>query len=110
MKLQDAFIAENGLYVGKFGKIGYEMDAKGAFTYDDKITSETTSLSSEIDGWEATSNVGLNNCAQGGKWTLKISPSKTGNGAAWTASITGANCSDLTPRFGNLTRGEKAGS
>ena len=110
MKLQDAFIAENGDYMGNFTSIGYEMQSTTTFTYASDITDQTVALASTDDAWKATSNVALNNCTSGSKWSLALAKSSTGNGASWTASYTPAtgateaDCSVLTPRFKDLTR------
>jgi len=110
VKLQDAFIAENGDYMGNFTSIGYEMQSTTTFTYASAITAQTVALASTNDAWKATSNVALNNCASGSKWSLALAKSSTGNGASWTASYTPASgateadCSVLTPRFKDLTR------
>lgn len=110
MKLQDAFIAENGNVVGNFTKIGYEMSSNGPFTYSNGVsgTDDTQALStSKIDAWVATSKVALNDCATGSTWTLEVKAAANGNGAAWNAVIDpSSTCSVLTPRFTDLTRGE----
>jgi len=106
VKLQDAFIAENGNVIGQFSKIGYEMPTNGkAFKYTDKVSAATVDLTASLaDAWEGESIVALNNCASGSKWNLQAKTSSTGNGASWTASITGTNCDALTPRFTDLSR------
>ncbi len=115
VKLQDAFIAENGNVVGEFSQIGYEMSSNGPFTYSNKVsgdqTKHTAALSTTAaDAWEAESKVALNNCATGSKWTLKVQLADNGNGAAWTTNTLSADCEVLTPRFGDLARGTaKAG-
>ena len=110
MKLQDAFIAENGDVVGEFAQIGYEMSSNGPFQYDDQIqgdnTKHTAALpSSATAAWQATSKVALNNCASGSEWVLNVQASSTGNGAAWTVGSLDTECEVLTPRFGDLARG-----
>ena len=110
VKLQDAYIAENGDFMGGFTEIGYEMGNTTNFNYDSEIDAKT-SLVSTSDAWTATSNSALNDCTKGSKWALNLAPSSTGNGAAWTTNTgtgTGSlseDCKALTPRFADLARG-----
>lgn len=111
VKLQDAYIAENGDWMGGFTEIGYEMGNTTNFNYSSAIT-EKTSLASKDDAWTATSNSALNECIKGSKWALNLAQSSTGNGAAWTTNAddgaTGGlseDCKALTPRFTDLKRG-----
>jgi len=112
VKLQDAYIAENGDYMGTFKQIGYEMDKTTNFEYTTAISSSDTTktaLKSTANAWKATSQTALNECKKGSSWSLKIDASSTGNGAAWTASMGDqTNCEALTPRFLDLTRGTAA--
>ncbi len=111
MKLQDAFIAENGDYYGSFTKIGYEMGNTSNFTYSSSLESGTAALASATAVWKATSLSALNNCAKSSTWELNLAPSSTGNGAAWTTNTLLDACSALTPRFTDLQRGTaKSGS
>ena len=106
VKLQDAFIAENGDWMGSFTDIGYEMGNTTIFSYSSSI-SEKSSLEAATGAWQATSLSALNNCQKGKKWSLNLAPSSTGNGAAWTtANDGGDDCLSLTPRFTDLARGE----
>lgn len=106
MKLQDAYITENGDYMGSFKSIGYEMDSSSVFGYSSAITEDKKDLASQTDAWKATSKSALNDCPKNATWSLKLDPSATGNGAAWTASYSDqSNCKVLTPRFSDLTRG-----
>ena len=110
MKLQDAFIAESGDQMGTFTDIGYEIgDASNEttdFTYSTAITAKGD-IAQTADAWKAAAKSGLNNCASGA-WSLKLDPSSTGNGAAWTASVSSDDCKALTPRFKDLSRGTAA--
>lgn len=114
VKLQDAYIAENGDYMGTFKQIGYEMDKTTNFEYTTAITSSDNgkvALASTENAWKATSQTALNECKKSSTWSLKIAQSSTGNGAAWTASMSDlTNCEALTPRFLDLTRGMAAGN
>ena len=110
VKLQDAFIAENGNVVGEFTQIGYEMSSNGPFNYANKVqgdqTKHTAALASNpADAWQATSKVALNNCTTGNTWTLKVQAASNGNGATWTTDMSDdTNCGVLTPRFVDLAR------
>lgn len=107
VKLQDAYIAEVGDYIGSFSKIGYEMDQTTSFKYESAITgTNTVSLATGSTGaWKATSLVALNDCTKGQTWQLNVAQSQSGNGAAWTTNQLSAQCEVLTPRFGDLARG-----
>jgi len=112
VKLQDAFIAENGNVVGQFNKIGYEMSSNGPFQYNDKVANtdaNTSTLSAHgtaVEAWEAKSKVALNDCTTGQTWTLKTESANNGNGAKWTTAMSDdTHCGVLTPRFGDLARG-----
>ena len=110
VKLQDAFIAENGDWMGGFGQIGYEMGETTTFTYTDGIGNKV-SLAADEDAWVAASKSALNDCTKGSKWTLKLYPSSTGNGAAWETAVENSDkCLILTPRFSDLQRGTKKSS
>lgn len=108
MKLQDAFIAENGDYYGSFGKIGYEMGETNNFKYVSSLTDGTAALAAATGVWDAESKSALNDCTKGTHWTLNLDKSSTGNGAAWTTGTLADACSALTPRFGDLQRGTAA--
>ena len=110
VKLQDAFIAENGDVVGEFAQIGYEMSSNGPFQYEDQIQGDNTKHTAALPAsataaWQASSKVALNNCASGTAWILNVQSSSTGNGAAWTTGTLSSDCEVLTPRFGDLARG-----
>lgn len=111
VKLQDAFIAENGDFMGDFVAIGYEMTETTSFEYNNGITpasgTHTAVLGAQAKAWQAKSKVALNDCAKGTEWNLKVDKSSSGNGAKWEASYSAAEskCSILTPRFKDLTRG-----
>ena len=110
VKLQDAYIAENGDWMGSFTDIGYEMGSTNVFTYTSSISAKS-SLATKTGAWSATSLSALNNCAKGKVWQLDLYQSSTGNGAAWEAKTNDdTNCLILTPRFADLTRGTKKGS
>ena len=118
VKLQDAYISETGLYVGKWNAIGYTMSTQTpAFEYTDKVNTGTGVSAKLADAqgaaWEAKARVGLNDCTQNSTWTLWIEPNTSGNGITWGAGVKkGAagtaktdmdpECSVLTPQFINF--------
>lgn len=107
VKLQDAYIAENGDYMGGFAQIGYEMGNTTNFTYSSGITTKV-SLATANGAWVGKSNSALNDCTSGSEWKLNLAKSSTGNGAAWTTTVPGTQCEALTPRFNDLARGTSA--
>ena len=113
MKLQDAYVAESGIYVGNWTTIGYNMPGSNNFTYEQgEVTASTTALKdlSAKSGWTATNNAKLNDCAANSKWTITIA--EAGNADASkgspitynaTTPAKGENdtsdCAALTPNF-----------
>ena len=80
------------------------MNNSSVFTYSG--AANTVALTTGMDSaWVATSNVALNDCEKGKKWTLNVmSNEKTGGSATYTADIEDeANCRQLTPSFEKLT-------
>lgn len=113
VKLQDAFIAENGNVAGQFGKIGYEMSETAPFNYNDKVQGGATYGTAALTNggfaaWEGKAKVALNDCPTNATWTLTIKAASNGNGAAWEATISDNKCDVLTPRFKDLQRGTSA--
>lgn len=114
MKLQDAYVAETGAYIGDWSKIGYQ--APGAtsstattgttsnFTYEQagSYTDNTAQLtSSAIEVWKATNLLKLNDCAgSAANWGLKVTGGTSGT-YTWSTHM-GTNCDLLTPSFKNL--------
>ena len=86
VKLQDAFVAETGAYIGDWTKIGYQAPGNGQtsnFTYADPKTdyvNNTAELgTSGAITWGATNLLKLNDCAgSAANWTLKIVGSGSG--------------------------------
>lgn len=111
MKLQDAFIAESGNQMGTFTDISYEIGNASNETTDFRYSTAIDAkgnIAQTADAWKAVAKSGLNNCESGGAWSLQLAPSSTGNGAAWTASVSSNDCKSLTPRFEELSRGTAA--
>ena len=120
VKLQDAYVSETGLYIGKWNAIGYTMsNSTASFDYSDKVSG--TSLSKSIPSsaeaaWEAKAKVGLNDCTANSTWTLWLAKDGSKNGLVWGAGINknaagagpkdaSVECTVLTPQFGNLSTG-----
>ena len=117
MKLQDAYVAESGDYIGNWTAIGYSMPSETSsfkFTddgdYDEKNSAEVPTSSTAL--WSAEAKAALNDCAKGSKWTL-FGISGSGNGLNWntgigetsvTAGTLDADCQILTPQFDKLNR------
>lgn len=112
MKLQDAYVAETGVYVGNWTKIGYTMGNTTVFTYDDidlkTGTNGTTSivgLSGKV-GWQAKAIAALNDCPKDATWSIKVSGNSSSGGAVTYEAVYSAEskCDPLTPSFKKLTR------
>ena len=107
MKLQDAYVAESGVYVGNWNTIGYNMPGSNNFVYDDQDlkggTTELATLTADKVGWTATNNAKLNDCVKDSKWTISLKANATGaangNPIAYTAATPNASCKALTPNF-----------
>ncbi len=107
VKLQDAFVSENGTNYGSWKMIGYEMNTtNNVFTYTEESLSEANTAtipSTAAAVWKAEPNASLNNCESGtGYWELKIKTATTGNGAGYEAHVKGADCNVLAPGYGKL--------
>ena len=121
VKLQDAYVAEQGLYVGSWTKIGYIGPGKKnddgttsttTFTYSDPgLSAGTTEIANlaATAGWQATnSTTKLNDCAAASVWQVKVaagSSSANGSMVAYSEDVTGGStgdCAALTPSFYNI--------
>lgn len=105
MKLQDAFISETGTTWGSWQYIGYKMETtNNVFKYEEENApaSGTEALGTAKAVWKATPLAGLNDCKTTDSWGLKIAKIQDGNGAAYTARVSSADCNVLTPSFGKL--------
>ena len=114
VKLQDAYVAETGAYIGNWEKIGYQ--APGAtgttategstsnFKYEQKgsYTDKTAALGTDnIEVWNATNLLKLNDCAGStANWKLAVAGGSSGT-YTWKTQM-GTNCDVLTPSFANL--------
>ena len=113
MKLQDAYVAESGIYVGNWKTIGYNMPGSNNFTYaQGEVTVSTTALKglTAKSGWTATNNAKLNDCAANSMWTITIAEAdkadaSKGSPITYDATTPAkgqgdtSDCAALTPNF-----------
>ena len=112
VKLQDAYVAESGTYVGNWTMIGYNMPQSNNFNYTGAIQTNTLALAGlqATEGWSATNKAKLNDCAANSKWSIQVEEAQTANAAkgspiSYTAATPAAtngstsDCSQLTPNF-----------
>ena len=112
VKLQDAYVAESGIYVGNWTTIGYNMPGSNNFTYaQGQTTAQTVALAGlrAQTGWTATNKAKLNDCAASSVWQITIAEADNGNASkgspiaynATTPSATNnaGDCAALTPNF-----------
>ena len=123
VKLQDAFVAEQGMYVGSWTKIGYigpgtkNADATTStttFTYSDPgLSAGTTEIQglAATAGWQATNVAKLNDCPISSTWQVKVAQgSTTSNGSmvAYSEEVKAAtggtddDCAGLTASFDKI--------
>ena len=113
VKLQDAYVAESGIYVGNWKTIGYNMPGSNNFTYAQGNTTAATTALKNLNaqsGWTATNNAKLNDCAAGSVWTITIAEAGTddaskGSPITYDATTPAkgngdtSDCAALTPNF-----------
>lgn len=114
MKLQQAYISEAATAIGNYKIIGYStpgQDSKTTnFDYTELAanaawTNNTTALSTTaVTGWQAKSNVKLNDCDAQSTWTVTVVGSTSMAGeATFTANLpTDTDCMALTPTFDKI--------
>ena len=107
MKLQDAYVAEKGTYIGSWKAIGYADPASTVFTYTGFNSGADIALSTGKDvAWSAAAKAALNDCQSGSVWTLDVSQNgSTGGAAVYTPKLTGGptgDCAALTPNYCNI--------
>ena len=114
MKLQDAYVAEQGIRAGNWAEIGYVMANSSNFAYcasASACTNKTvgqagtdeTAPTAYVAHWMATSQATLNDCPATSTWNLTTSQNGSSGGLVlYTATITGNGCSVLTPNFERL--------
>ena len=105
IKLQDAYVAETGVYYGSWRLIGYTMANSSNFNYSGTVSDKTSISEAATYAWKAEAQATLNECSSG-VWGLDIAAnSATGGSVIYQATITGGttgNCLPLTPNFGAL--------
>ena len=103
IKLQDAYVAETGVYYGSWELIGFTMPTSSNFDYDGyKGANDKTSITTaKTDAWKATAKSTLNDCPAQSKWHLDIAAnSSTGGSVVYNAGLTNkSKCLSLTPNF-----------
>ena len=109
VKMQQAYISENGTVLGNYKVIGYSTPGEGNqttnFDYtenDQSWDKNTVALSTtDIDNaWQAKSRVKLNDCAESSVWSVSVKASSTNAGeATFTAKVPSDDCEALTPSF-----------
>lgn len=119
VKLQDAYVAENGTHVGSWFDIGYLMKNSSNFYYcndaskactdagnSDGYSGTKTTKSTPTDyvaSWNATNIATLNDCASNSTWTLTTSQNGDEGGIVlYKASVSSEDCKILTPNFEKL--------
>ncbi len=122
MKLQDAYVAENGTHVGSWFDIGYLMNNSSNFYYCNKdagacATGDNTdgyagtktaknTPTDYVASWNATNIATLNDCAANSTWVLTTSQNGSEGGIVlYKATVTDGDngkCDILTPNFKKL--------
>ena len=116
VKLQDAYVAEQGNAIGNFVTIGYTVPGTANA---DKTEGSTTNFTfaqvgTYTDGsitdasaeevWTATNKATLNDCTGAANWGLQVTVS-TSDGATWKTKALSDDCKALTPNFDKVGNG-----
>lgn len=108
MKLQDAYVAETGVFYGGWKKIGYDMKSTSVFEYTGAVDeSATVSIGTATEkAWSAKAVAALNDCKANSTWDIKVEGNIDNGGAVtYTASYSDeTNCDPLTASFKKLSR------
>lgn len=108
MKLQDAYVAETGVFYSGWKKIGYDMKNTSVFEYSGAVEEgATVSIGTTTQkAWSAKAIAALNDCVANSEWNIQVSGNVANGGAVtYTTSYTDEpNCSPLTPSFEKLSR------
>ena len=127
VKLQDAYVAENGTHVGNWKEIGYLMMTSSNYYYcgENANACETkdatgygNTSSASYTGytayWTATNIATLNDCQAKSVWALTTSQNGSSGGLVlYDATVTGGdngNCDVLTPNFKKLKTKTSSGN
>ena len=112
VKLQDAYVAEAGVYIGNWTMIGYNMPKSQNFNFTGAITSETTKIEglAKTEGWAASNIAKLNDCPAGKNWIMSVQEAPAGNAAKGSPvkytpeydATNGTKCSPLTANFTSI--------
>ncbi|MBO4827921.1 type IV pilin [Fibrobacter sp. UWB4] len=107
VKLQDAYVAEKGTYIGSWKAIGYADPASTVFTYSGFNSGADIALATgKTVAWSAAAKAALNDCQANSVWTLDVSQNgSTGGAAVYTPKLTGGptgDCAALTPNYCNI--------
>ena len=111
MKLQDAYVAEAGQYIGNWAKIGYTMQASNNFDYTDANASgwdnNTTAIpSNATEVWQASAKAKLNDCSSG-VWKINAKKQNSDSDPVeYSSTASSSECQMLTPVFDQLTKGK----
>ena len=113
VKLQDAYVAEVGDYVGSWKYIGYNMPASNNFKYFDgsteglNATASSAALATGLTpGWKASNKGALNDCAANGTWQINVAGNANKGGVVvYNLTVSSNDCAVLTPNFKNLATG-----
>ena len=120
VKLQDAYVAEQGNAIGDFEIIGYVVpggksgDETGSttnFTYAQEDAGFTDHSVVEPQGkavWSATSKANLNDCVAGKNWILNVTIDAGSDGATWESDALEDGCKALTPNFDKVAKAKSS--
>ena len=110
VKLQDAYVAEQGTKVGTWTEIGYKMANSSNFTYcgtvggTDCADNDSSIANAYVAQWKATSAATMNDCPSASTWSLITSQNGSSGGLVnYTAKIENySKCQPLTVNFCKL--------
>ena len=110
VKLQDAYVAEQGTKVGTWTEIGYKMANSSNFTYcgtdgeTDCAANDGSTAAAYVAQWKATSAATMNDCPSASTWSLITSQNGSSGGLVnYTAKIENySKCQPLTVNFCKL--------
>ena len=123
VKLQNAFVAEKGAYVGSWFSIGYSgpgtttsgnsgsgkagESVSSNFTYagGSSFKADTTAIpATATEAWTASNRAKLNDCIAGKNWIMSVSSGTSAGELTYapTFGTGGDNCKVLTPSFDQI--------
>jgi hypothetical protein len=115
VKLQEAYVAEQGNAIGNFQTIGYVVpggksgETTGSTTNFTYAQSGTYSEGSAVNPngakvWSATSKAKLNNCSADEHWILNATIAANSDGVTWESDALDEGCKALTPNFDKIAK------